>query len=396
MPKDKRRFDSENAVEESKNRSKASRGKGWRVGTATLTICAASFGAYYSPHFRAASSDWFERWRAFGAAKTASTDVFSEENGATADEKMREKLAQAPSFRDFLTDEYGEEGARELLGIDETTVDVAEVGGAVGGFADYVVAETGASEVFANESVASVVDAPSLPDVSEPPSSFADYVAAETGASEVFANESVASVVDAPSLPDVSEPPSSFADYVAAETGASEVFANESVASVVDAPSLPDVSEPPSSFADYVAAETGASEVFANESVASVVDAPSLPGAPEPPSSFADYVAAKPFGDSRTKGNGLSVEKTRLASLGAPGEVDVLSEDETALTARLENEMKERGVGNPRVERWGGRFWRASGFATTNEGVATFCEAVDVDPAAAQRAALTKFDAARF
>ncbi|MBQ7111023.1 MAG: hypothetical protein IJO06_07375 [Thermoguttaceae bacterium] len=320
MPKDKRRFDSENAVEESKNRSKASRGKGWRVGTATLTICAASFGAYYSPHFRAASSDWFERWRAFGAAKTASTDVFSEENGATADEKMREKLAQAPSFRDFLTDEYGEEGARELLGIDETTVDVAEVGGAVGGFADYVVAETGASEVFANESVASVVDAPSLP----------------------------------------------------------------------DAP------EPPSSFADYVAAETGASEVFANESVASVVDAPSLPGAPEPPSSFADYVAAKPFGDSRTKGNGLSVEKTRLASLGAPGEVDVLSEDETALTARLENEMKERGVGNPRVERWGGRFWRASGFATTNEGVATFCEAVDVDPAAAQRAALTKFDAARF
>ncbi|MBQ6829219.1 MAG: hypothetical protein IJO46_14515, partial [Thermoguttaceae bacterium] len=161
MPKDKRRFDSENAVEESKNRSKASRGKGWRVGTATLTICAASFGAYYSPHFRAASSDWFERWRAFGAAKTASTDVFSEENGATADEKMREKLAQAPSFRDFLTDEYGEEGARELLGIDETTVDVAEVGGAVGGFADYVVAETGASEVFANESVASVVDAPS-------------------------------------------------------------------------------------------------------------------------------------------------------------------------------------------------------------------------------------------
>ena len=358
MPKDKRRFDSENAVEESKNRSKASRGKGWRVGTATLTICAASFGAYYSPHFRAASSDWFERWRAFGAAKTASTDVFSEENGATADEKMREKLAQAPSFRDFLTDEYGEEGARELLGIDETTVDVAEVGGAVGGFADYVVAETGASEVFANESVASVVDAPSLP--------------------------------DAP------EPPSSFADYVAAETGASEVFANESVASVVDAPSLPDVSEPPSSFADYVAAETGASEVFANESVASVVDAPSLPGAPEPPSSFADYVAAKPFGDSRTKGNGLSVEKTRLASLGAPGEVDVLSEDETALTARLENEMKERGVGNPRVERWGGRFWRASGFATTNEGVATFCEAVDVDPAAAQRAALTKFDAARF
>ena len=282
MPKDKRRFDSENAVEESKNRSKASRGKGWRVGTATLTICAASFGAYYSPHFRAASSDWFERWRAFGAAKTASTDVFSEENGATADEKMREKLAQAPSFRDFLTDEYGEEGARELLGIDETTVDVAEVGGAVGGFADYVVAETGASEVFANESVASVVDAPSLP------------------------------------------------------------------------------------------------------------------GAPEPPSSFADYVAAKPFGDSRTKGNGLSVEKTRLASLGAPGEVDVLSEDETALTARLENEMKERGVGNPRVERWGGRFWRASGFATTNEGVATFCEAVDVDPAAAQRAALTKFDAARF
>ncbi len=320
MPKDKRRADSENAVEELKIRSKANRNKGWRVGAATLTICAAAFGAYYSPHFRAASSDWFERWRASLAAKTAATDVFSEENGATADEKMREKLAQAPSFRDFLTDEYGEEGARELLGIDETTVDVAEVGGAVGGFADYVVAETGASEVFANESVASVVDAPSLP----------------------------------------------------------------------DAP------EPPSSFADYVAAETNASEVFANESVASVVDAPSLPASPESTASFADYVAAKPFGDLGTNDSELNVEKTKLASSLAPGAVDVLSEDETALTARLENEMKERGVGNPRVERWGGRFWRASGFATTNEGVATFCEAVDVDPAAAQRAALAKFDAARF
>lgn len=282
MPKEKRRFDSENAVEESKKRSKAKRGKGWKAVAATLTICAASFGAYYSPHFRTASSDWLERWRAFLAAKTETTDVLTEESGATADDKMREKLAQAPSFRDFLTDEYGEEGARELLGIDEATSDVSQVDGAVGGFAD------------------------------------------------------------------------------------------------------------------YVAAETDGSELSENQAFAPSVDAPSLPSSSEPTASFADYVAAKPFGDLGTNGTEVSVEKTRLASSLVPGATDVLSESETDLTARLENEMKERGVGNPRVERWGGRFWRASGFATTNEGVATFCEAVDGDPTAAQRAALTKFEAARF
>ncbi|MBQ8363137.1 MAG: hypothetical protein IJX36_04320, partial [Thermoguttaceae bacterium] len=117
--------------------------------------------------------------------------------------------------------------------------------------------------------------------------------------------------------------------------------------------------------------------------------APSLPSAPESGSSFADYVAAETNGAPTANALALNAEKTRL-------EPPVSEENETALTARLQNEMKERGVGNPRIERWGGRFWRASGFATTREGVATFCEAVDVDPTAAQRAALAKFNAANF
>ena len=119
------------------------------------------------------------------------------------------------------------------------------------------------------------------------------------------------------------------------------------------------------------------------------MDAPSLPTSPEPGASFADYVAAENEVETEINESALNVEKTELAA-------SFSGENEAALTARLQSEMKERGVGNPRIERWGGRFWRASGFATTDEGVATFCEAVDVDPTAAQRAALAKFNAARF
>ncbi len=311
MPKNKRKSVSEPAAEKKKKSGKAGDAKGMRTGVATLTICAAAFGAYYSPHFRTASSDWFERGRAlFG--QTSATDE-SLKASASATDKAEEKWAQAPSFRDFLTDEYGEEGARELLGGGETASDVSAV----------------------------------------------------------------------------SETNVGFADYVAAETSASETPESQGVATDFDAALLPAAPEPGTSFADYVAAETNASETPESQGVATDYDAAPLPAAPEPGTSFADYVAAKSAVESAS--NALNVNNVK-ARLAAPAS----EENETALTTRLQDEMKERGVGNPRIERWGGRFWRASGFATTDEGVATFCEAVDVDPTAAQRAALAKFDAARF
>jgi len=279
MPKNKRKSVSENVAEKNKKDAKsvsAEGGKKMRTGAATLTICAAAFGAYYSPHFRTASSDWLERGRAL-VGQTSSTDA-NAKAFASATDKAEEKLAQAPSFRDFLNDEYGEEGARELLGIEETATNVANLSKTNVGFADYVVAESSASE-----------------------------------------------------------------------------------------PSEPSISQ----------------------GVASSLDAPSLPTSPEPGASFADYVAAENEVETEINESALNVEKTELAA-------SFSGENEAALTARLQSEMKERGVGNPRIERWGGRFWRASGFATTDEGVATFCEAVDVDPTAAQRAALAKFNAARF
>ena len=317
MPKNKRKSVSENVAEKNKKDAKsvsAEGGKKMRTGAATLTICAAAFGAYYSPHFRTASSDWLERGRAL-VGQTSSTDA-NAKAFASATDKAEEKLAQAPSFRDFLNDEYGEEGARELLGIEETATNVANLSKTNVGFADYVVAESSASE---------------------------------------------------PSEPSISQ----------------------GVASSLDAPSLPTSPEPRASFADYVAAETSASETPESQGVATDFDAASLPAAPEPGTSFADYVAAKSAVESAS--NALNVNNVK-ARLAAPAS----EENETALTTRLQDEMKERGVGNPRIERWGGRFWRASGFATTDEGVATFCEAVDVDPTAAQRAALAKFDAAKF
>ena len=352
MPKNKRKSDSENAAEGKKDLSKAKRGKGLRTGAATLTICAASFGAYYSPHFRAASSDWLERGRAL-LDKMAWNDVAAEKNGATADEAMREKLAQAPSFRDFLTDEYGEEGARELLGIDATT-DVPAV--ASGGFANYVVAETNASET-------------------------------------ALESREVATDLDEPPLSAVPEAGPSFADYVAAETAAESVESQE-VASGVDALLNSPIPESGASFADYVAAEEAALESVEPQEVANDVGAPSPTWEAE--ASAADYAASKPVDDSETDVWEASVEKTRLASAVESVGAEVSGEDEAALATRLQDEMKKRGVGAPRIERWGGRFWRASGFATTDDGVATFCEAVDVDPTSAQRTALEKFDAARF
>ena len=288
MSKNKRKSGSENAVEKKDDRTKSNRGKGVKTGLATLGVCASAFGAYYSPHFRTASSDWLERGRAF-FAKRLPFDFWAEENAATADEKMREKLAQAPSFRDFLTEEYGEDGARELLGIDATTADASTFRAA---------------------------------------------------------------------------------------------------------PEL----EPKTTFADYVAAESASLETTESQGVAVDVGASSFRSAPElePKATFADYVAESDGADSEKNGAAATSEKTRLASENESVAATVSSEDEATLAARLQAEMKERGVGNPRIERWGGRFWRASGFATTNEGVATFCEAVDVDPTAAQQAALAKFDAAKF
>ena len=325
MPKNKRKSDSENAAEKQNGRSKTKRGKGLRTGTAMLVICAASFGAYYSPHFRAASSDWLERGRSL-VARWSANAFSTQENDATADEKIDEKLAQAPSFRDFLNDEYGEEGARELLGIDAPAADVWENAepreGAGGG-------------------------ATAAPSSSEPSASFADYVAAETAAEDIESQE-VATGVDALLNSPIPESCASFADYVAAET----------------------------------ALEVGKPREVAD----AAAESPTLEAEP----SVADNAAAKPAVDFESDVWNANDEKTRLATADGAGE------DETELAARLQDEMKVRGVGAPRIERWGGRFWRASGFATTNEGVATFCEAVDVDPTSAQRTALEKFEAARF
>lgn len=347
MAKNKRKSDSEKAAEEKSERSKTSVGKGLRTGVATLTICSASFGAYYSPHFRAASSDWLERCRAL-IAKAPSFGVFSGESAAP-DEKTDEILAQAPSFRDFLTEEYGEDGARELLGIDEAISDAPIVANAGGGFADYVVEEANALESVETREVAENFDAASLSTIPESGRSFADYVAAENEAAENAEAQGETSADDAASFPEAPDFNSSFANYGAAEDEVDEVVETQGVVEN-DATPLSSASESAGNFD-----EGGASNV-------------------------SDAFAP----NDRT----VNEEKARFT---APGD-----EDETALTARLRDEMAERGVGNPRIERWGGRFWRASGFATTEEGVATFCEAVDVDPTAAQRAALAKFDAAKF
>ncbi|MBR4975493.1 MAG: hypothetical protein IKY61_00455 [Thermoguttaceae bacterium] len=343
MPKSKRKSDSENVAAEESGRSKAKRGKGLRTGVATLTIGAAAFGAYYSPHFRAASSVWLERCREILASRVR--DDISLEKGASSDDKVGEMLAQAPSFRDFLTDEYGEEGARELLGSDAFPTNVPTLPNAGGGFADYVVAGTEALEQTTAQGVASDFDAPSFPSSPESGTSFADYVAAETPALESVEGQPVADDV-ASSKSAVSEFGLSFADYVAAESSASENDALQDLAVEGNAPTESDLS--------FTVA--GASNFNADVNAENV---------------------------------GENVEKTRLAS-------PVFDGDEAALAARLQDEMKARGVGNPRIERWGERFWRASGFATTEDGVATFCEAVDVDPTAAQRAALAKFEAASF
>jgi len=425
MPKNKRKSVSEPAAEKKKKSGKAGDAKGMRTGVATLTICAAAFGAYYSPHFRTASSDWFERGRAlFG--QTSATDE-SLKASASATDKAEEKWAQAPSFRDFLTDEYGEEGARELLGGGETASDVSAVSKTNVGFADYVAAETNASETPESQGVATDFDAAPLPAAPEPGTSFADYVAAETSASETLESQGVATDFDAAPLPAAQEPGTSFADYVAAETSASETPESQGVATDYDAAPLPAAPEPGTSFADYVAAETNASETPESQGVAAGFDAAPLPAAPEPGTSFADYVAAETDASETPESQGVATDFDAASLPAAPepgtsfadyvaakSAVESASnalnvnnvkarlaapaseENETALTTRLQDEMKERGVGNPRIERWGGRFWRASGFATTDEGVATFCEAVDVDPTAAQRAALAKFDAAKF
>ncbi len=351
MSKNKRKSDSEKTAEEKSERSKTSVGKGLRTGVATLTICSASFGAYYSPHFRAASSDWLERCRAL-IAKAPSFGVFSEES-ASPNEKTDEILAQAPSFRDFLTEEYGEDGARELLGIDEAISETAPeapvVANAGGGFADYVVEETNALENVEAREVAENFDAASLSAIPESGRSFADYVAAENEAAENAEPQVETSADDAAPFPEAPDVNSGFANYGAAEDEIGEVGETQGVAEN-DAASLSDAPESAWNFD-----EAGASNVS---------DA---------------FVP-----NDRT----VNEEKARFA---AP-----VDENETALTSRLRDEMAERGVGNPRIERWGGRFWRASGFATTEDGVATFCEAVDVDPTAAQRAALAKFNAARF
>ena len=359
MPKNKRKSDSENAVGEQNGRSKSKRGKGLKTGFATLTICAAAFGAYYSPHFRAASSDWLERGRAL-VAKLLSSDFFSKANDATEDEKMGEILAQAPSFRDFLTDEYGEEGARELLGIDAPEPIAAEAENA-----DLAVA---ASDGWRNAEARTGV-ATTFPSA-EPSANFADYVAAESGTSESLDAQELENGVDALLNSPISGSGLSFADYVAAETNATEGSAPQEIANV-DA-------------ASTETRETTASESVEPQTVAN--------GASAPESSFAENAAAQPAVDFEPDGLTANEEKTQFTNV-APNE---MNEDEAALAARLEAEMKERGVGNPRIERWGERFWRASGFATTDDGVATFCEAVDVDPTAAQRAALAKFDAASF
>lgn len=355
MPKNKRKSDSENVAKEQNGRSKPRRGKGLRTGLATLAICAAAFGAYYSPHFRAASSDWLERGRAL-VAKFAASDFFSEANDATEDEKMGEILAQAPSFRDFLTEEYGEEEARELLGIDATSSTASTSTEAVNGDL------SGA----ASDGWRSAETTPAA----EPRANFADYVAAESDSPESLNAQELENGVDALLNSPISASGSSFADYVAAETSAAEALEPQEAANV-EAPSP-------------VALETSAKGSGARET-ANVDTASDL--------NFAESDAMKPAVDFELGGSIANEEKTRFTANDEPSEI---GGDAASLAARLEAEMKERGVGNPRIERWGERFWRASGFATTDDGVATFCEAVDVDPTAAQRAALAKFEAASF
>ncbi len=348
MAKKKREREEKKVATFLKNDSKRRAGKRLRNVAATAAICATAFGAYYSPDFRTVSSGWLNRLRDAATAKRK-TDAAPSVEGAIAATKERDPL-EAPSFRDFLTAEYGEDGARELLRSD-----------------DRAAAE---DAIPAEAPVASEV----APDTSfEVPSSaprFADYVSAEDA---IPAEAPVASEV-APDAP--FEVPSSaprFADYVSAEDA---IPAEAPVASEV-APDAP--FEVPSSaprFADYVAAEDA--------------DAPLSDATP----GGAERVAAKPNWRSIADVEAQPVEKTNVALTS--GTVATLEdgESETALAA-LRDEMEARGVDAPRIERWGGRFWRASGYAATREGVAAYCEAVDVDPTAAQRAALEKFDAAK-
>ncbi|MBR4834138.1 MAG: hypothetical protein IKU86_07390 [Thermoguttaceae bacterium] len=308
MARNKRKLEEKNGASEIAEAVKSRRGKGLRNATATAAICATAFGAYYSLDFRAASSDWFNRLRDAASAKWRANG-----EGAPVAESEARPL-EAPSFRDFLTAEYGEEGARELLS-SSASVAAADAG---------------------------LSNAPTTS------ANFADYVVAEDAATSGFTS--------AP----FSDAPSSFADFVAAEDAASESF------------------ETPSSFADFVAAEDAA------------VSDDAAPESSETSASFADYVAARPSRETALLDDGQLVEKKEVAS-----REEELAEDETTLTARLRSEMASRGVDAPKIERWGDRFWRASGYAATREGVATYCEAVDVDPASAQRTALEKFDAVK-
>lgn len=278
MAKKKRESEEKKVATFLKNDSKRRSGRRLRNAAATAAICATAFGVYYSPNFRTVSSDWLNRLRDAATAKRK-TDAAPSVEGAIAAAEERDP-SEAPSFRDFLTAEYGEDGARELLRSD-------------------------------------------------------DRVAAEDA---ISAEAPVASEV-APDVP----------------------FA---------------VPESTPRFADYVSAEDA--------------DAPLSDATP----GGAERVAAKPNWRSIADVKTQPVEKSRVAL--ASGTVATLEggESETALAA-LRDEMEARGVAAPRIERWGERFWRASGYAATREGVAAYCEAVDVDPAAAQRTALEKFDAAK-
>lgn len=286
MAKKKREREEKKVATFLKNDSKRRAGKRLRNVAATAAICATAFGAYYSSDFRTVSSDWLNRLRDAATTKRK-TDAAPSVEGAIAATKERDPL-EAPSFRDFLTAEYGEDGARELLRSD-----------------DRAAAE--------------------------------DAIPAE--------------------------------DPVASEVASDVPF---------------EVPSATPRFADYVAAEDAADS-----------SSDALPEAPSATPGGAERVAAKPNWRSIADVETQPVKKSRVAL--ASGTVETLEggESETALAARLRDEMEARGVDAPRIERWGGRFWRASGYAATREGVAAYCEAVDVDPAAAQRTALEKFDAAK-
>lgn len=82
-------------------------------------------------------------------------------------------------------------------------------------------------------------------------------------------------------------------------------------------------------------------------------------------------------------------QNAQLPQNVAPASFETPTDSDVELASRLQAELRARGVDGAVVERWGSRFWRASGKTPPDEnGCVAFCEAFGPDPLAAAQGAL--------